>query len=293
MRLVQYLPLNVRERGSMKQRLKVGIVNGENNVIPLPFGGTMRDLLAEAEHMPNRIGHLYQQALQMGECLPLDTVELASPLTDPEKLLFIGLNYADHAQESGMAVPEKPVLFGKFANALTGHEAIVDIPEEVSQCDYEVELAVVIGKTIRDVTEEQAMDAIFGYTIVNDVSARDIQLSEGQWMRGKAIDDFAPMGPWIVTADAISDPGQLEIALRLNGKTMQSSNTRQLIFSVPYLIVFLSRTMTLKPGDVISTGTPPGVGMGFQPPVWLQDGDVTEAEIAGIGTLTNSFRRNR
>jgi 2-keto-4-pentenoate hydratase/2-oxohepta-3-ene-1,7-dioic acid hydratase in catechol pathway len=148
---------------------------------------------------------------------------------------------------------------------------------------------VIIGKEAKRVSREEAMDYVFGYTVLNDISARDIQLNEPQWTRGKTIDGFAPIGPWIVTADELPHPGSLAIKLRLNGNLMQNSNTRELIFDIPYLISFLSNTMTLKPGDVISTGTPPGVGMGQNPQVWLKPGDVVEAEIEGIGVLRNTF----
>ncbi|MBW7458035.1 fumarylacetoacetate hydrolase family protein [Paenibacillus sepulcri] len=208
-------------------------------------------------------------------------------------MIFIGLNYFDHAAESNMAVPKVPVLFPKYANSIAGPEDEVVIPPEVAQCDYEVELAVIIGKPAKRVSPEEALEYVFGYTIVNDVSARDIQLSEGQWTRGKAIDTFAPMGPCIVTKDAVADPCALELSLTLNGQTMQTGNTRDLIFNIPYLISFLSQTITLAPGDIISTGTPPGVGMGKNPPVWLKDGDITEAYVQGIGSLRSRYVQSR
>ncbi|RIX50337.1 FAA hydrolase family protein [Paenibacillus nanensis] len=223
----------------------------------------------------------------------LDEVKLLPPITDPEKIICIGLNYYDHVLESQMEVPKVPVLFPKYNNCLAGHGDEIVIPSEVTQCDYEVELAVVVGKTAKRVPVESALDYVYGYTILNDVSARDIQLHEPQWTRGKTIDGFAPTGPWIVTADEISNPGQLGISLKLNGEAMQASNTKELIFDIPYLISFLSRTLTLQPGDIISTGTPPGVGMGRKPPVWLKDGDVVEATVEGIGTLRNTFAAER
>lgn len=276
-----------------EERLRLGSINRNGEVRPLSFPGTMRQLITRMSNSSEFRQQIEKEAADVTGTFPLQKVKLCSPLTDPEKLIFVGLNYADHAKESGMAVPEKPVLFAKYNNSITGPDDTIIIPDEVNQCDYEVELAVIIGKTAHNVPLEQAADHIFGYTIVNDVSARDIQLSEGQWTRGKAIDGFAPMGPWLVTADSLTNAGELAISLKLNGKTMQRSNTRELIFTIPYLVSFLSRTITLKPGDVISTGTPPGVGMGLNPPVWLQDGDVTEAEIQGIGTLRNLFRRGK
>ncbi|MFC5651104.1 fumarylacetoacetate hydrolase family protein [Paenibacillus solisilvae] len=219
----------------------------------------------------------------------LEEIKLCSPITDPEKIICIGLNYYDHVLESNMQVPVQPILFPKFNNCIVGPEDEVVIPAETKQCDYEVELAFVVGRKAKNVPIGEAMNYVFGYTIMNDVSARDIQLSEGQWTRGKAIDSFAPIGPYIVTADEIPDPHDLRISLTLNGKTMQDSNTKELIFNIPFLLSFLSRTMTLQPGDVISTGTPPGVGMGKNPQVWLSPGDVTEAYIQGIGILRNYY----
>ncbi|MFC3803238.1 fumarylacetoacetate hydrolase family protein [Cohnella sp. GCM10012308] len=274
MKLVQFY-----DRQDEARKLQVGALRGEDEIVALNAAGTMRDVIEAGD----------AQALEQGAVYRLSDVKLLSPLTDPEKIVCIGLNYHDHVIESNMQVPKVPVLFPKYNNCLTGHEDEVAIPAEVTQCDYEVELAVVIGKTAKRVPLESAMDYVFGYTVLNDVSARDIQLNEPQWTRGKAIDGFAPTGPWIVTADEIADPGKLGISLKLNGETMQDSNTKELIFDVPYLVSFLSNTMTLRPGDIISTGTPPGVGMGKKPQVWLKPGDVVEATVEGIGTLRNAF----
>lgn len=275
--------------GSEKEKqLKVGIMRGENEVHELQTDGNARMIisqLADADHVEDALTLLAEG----GAIHRLADVELAAPLTDPEKIICIGLNYHDHVIESNMQVPKVPVLFPKYNNCLVGHEAEVSIPVEVAQCDYEVELAVIIGKTAKHVSYEEAMDYVFGYTVLNDVSARDIQLNEPQWTRGKTIDGFAPIGPWIVTANEIVDPGNLKISLALNGEMMQNSNTKELIFNIPYLISFISRTMTLQPGDIISTGTPPGVGMGRNPQVWLQAGDVVEATVEGIGTIRSKF----
>ncbi|THF80364.1 fumarylacetoacetate hydrolase family protein [Cohnella fermenti] len=278
MKLVQFY---VRQDPDRKPR--VGAVNGESEIVALKTEGTMRDVI-EAGGASD---------LGKGDSHRLEDVKLLSPLTNPDKIICIGLNYHDHVIESNMQVPKVPVLFPKYNNCLLGHDDEVTIPAEVEQCDYEVELAVVIGKTAKRVPLESAMDYVFGYTILNDVSARDIQLNEPQWTRGKAIDGFAPTGPWIVTADELADPGNLGISLTLNGETMQNSNTKELIFNIPYLISFLSNTMTLQPGDIISTGTPPGVGMGRKPQVWLKPGDVVEATVEGIGTLRNAFAAER
>jgi 2-keto-4-pentenoate hydratase/2-oxohepta-3-ene-1,7-dioic acid hydratase in catechol pathway len=213
-----------------------------------------------------------------------------APVPRPGKLICIGLNYRDHAAESNMAIPERPVVFSKFSTAVIAPGEPVVTPETSQQVDYEAELAVVIGRRAKNVSASSALDYVLGYTAFNDVSARDFQFADGQWQRGKSCDTFAPMGPTIVTADEIPDPHKLAIKLRLNGKTMQDSNTDQLIFGVPELIAFLSETITLEPGDVIATGTPPGVGFARKPPVFLKHGDEMEVEIEKIGTLNNPVR---
>jgi len=208
-----------------------------------------------------------------------------APVPRPGKLICIGLNYRDHAAESNMPIPERPVVFSKFATAVIAPGEPVILPPTSNQVDYEAELAVVIGRRAKNVGADRALDYVLGYTVFNDVTARDFQFADGQWQRGKSCDTFAPMGPKIVTTDAVPDPHKLAIKLRLNGKTMQDSNTDQLIFGVPELIAFLSETITLEPGDVIATGTPPGVGFARKPPVFLKPGDVMEVEIEGLGML--------
>lgn len=214
-------------------------------------------------------------------------VTLKAPILHPEKLIGIGLNYRDHAEESKVPIPKSPLLFGMYANAITGPDAPIIIPPETKQVDYEAELAVVIGAQARRVTSEDALEHVAGYTIVNDVSARDLQFGEKQWTRGKSIDTFAPMGPCLVTASELGSADGLRIELRLNGQTLQKSNTANLIFKVPALISHISQTMTLEPGDVISTGTPSGVGYVRNPPIFLKHGDTVQIEIEGIGVLSN------
>jgi len=211
-----------------------------------------------------------------------------APVPRPGKLICIGLNYRDHAAESNMPIPERPIVFSKFSTAVIAPGEPVVLPDSSAQVDYEAELAVVIGRRAKKVSANRALDYVLGYTCFNDVSARDFQFADGQWQRGKSCDTFAPMGPTIVTADAISDPHKLSIKLMLNGKAMQDSNTDQLIFGVPELIEFLSQTITLEPGDVIATGTPSGVGFARKPPVFLQPGDVMEVVIESVGWLNNS-----
>lgn len=228
-----------------------------------------------------------ERARENGLLVEYSKARLLSPVTRPGKLIAIGLNYRDHAAESNMPVPEKPVVFSKFTTSVIGANEPVVLPETSEQVDYEAELGVVIGRRAKNVSLEQALDYVLGYTIINDVSARDFQFADGQWQRGKSCDTFAPMGEAIVTTDEVPDPHNLSIKLRLNGKTMQDSNTDQLIFGVPELIAFLSETITLEPGDVIATGTPPGVGFARNPPVFLKHGDVMEVEIEKLGVLRN------
>ncbi|MFM7321238.1 MAG: fumarylacetoacetate hydrolase family protein [Armatimonadota bacterium] len=213
--------------------------------------------------------------------------KLLAPV-DPPNLLCIGLNYRRHAEESGMALPERPLLFMKATSTLCGHGDAIVLPGMSEENDYECELAVVIGKAAREVDEADALDYVLGYTVANDVSSRDWQLRhDKQWIRGKSFDTFAPLGPVLVTADEIPDPQTLAISTRINGETLQSSNTADMIFSVREIIAYLSKSMTLLPGTVILTGTPEGVGMGRSPKRWLVPGDVCEIEIEGIGTLRN------
>ena len=217
------------------------------------------------------------------------TAVLMAPVFDPPKILCLGLNYRDHAEESGMAIPTEPILFGKYASSLIGSGETIELPPTSDQVDFEAELVIVIGRAGRDIPLGAAMDHVGGYAVGHDVSARDWQLHKPgkQWMAGKTFDTFAPVGPWVVTADEVPDPHALGIRLRLNGETMQDSSTSQLIFRVDAVIAHLSTIMTLQPGDLIFTGTPPGVGMARKPPVWLKDGDVVEVEIDGLGTLVN------
>ena len=219
------------------------------------------------------------------------SVRLLAPVPRPGKVICIGLNYRDHAAESGMAIPERPLVFSKFASCVIGPDEEVVLPPESEQVDYEAELGFVIGRRAWRVSAADAQRHVLGYANVNDVSARDFQFADGQWQRGKACDTFCPFGPFIATPDEIGDPHRLRIALRLNGRTMQDSRTDQLIFGVPALVEHLSRFVTLEPGDLVSTGTPPGVGFARKPPVFLQPGDRMEVEVEGLGLLVNPVVR--
>lgn len=215
---------------------------------------------------------------------------LLSPVVNPSKIICIGLNYSDHAAESGRDAPERPLMFAKFANAITDPDSKIAFPSpELVEIDYEGELAVVIGSEARDVPVESAMDHVFGYTVANDISARDAQFGDGQWLRGKSTDGFCPLGPTLLTASAIEDVQNLDVRTHLNGQEMQSGNTTDMIFSVAEIIAYASRYLTLLPGDVVLTGTPPGVGFARTPQVFLSSGDVIEVEVSGIGRLRNTI----
>jgi 2-keto-4-pentenoate hydratase/2-oxohepta-3-ene-1,7-dioic acid hydratase in catechol pathway len=223
---------------------------------------------------------------------PLAGVQLLAPIPRPGKVLCLGLNYRDHAAESGSPIPSEPVIFSKASSSVIGHEQPIRLPEASDQVDYEVELAFVIGRAARGVPAAEAMPHVAGYTVLNDVSARDYQREKpgGQWTLAKSFDTFCPMGPWLVTADEIRDPHDLKLECVVSTERMQSSSTSRMIFTVPAIIEYLSRVLTLEPGDVVATGTPPGVGFARKPPRFLRPGDVVECTVERIGTLRNPVR---
>lgn len=231
-----------------------------------------------------------KRAVAAGKTIDSDTVELAPVVPDPQKIICVGLNYADHARETGKPPPDEPVIFCKFPTALLPHEGTIRLPAVSSEVDYEAEMVIVIGKGGRDVQERDAREHIAGYCIGNDVSARDWQMKKpgGQWLLGKSFDTFAPLGPALVTADEVKNPNDLAVRLRLNGKTMQDSRTSQFLFKVETLVAYVSQVCTLAAGDLIFTGTPPGVGVARKPQVFLQPGDVVEVEIESLGVLRNT-----
>jgi 2-keto-4-pentenoate hydratase/2-oxohepta-3-ene-1,7-dioic acid hydratase in catechol pathway len=222
-----------------------------------------------------------------GESIDAASAKLFSPIPRPPKIVCIGLNYRDHAAESNLPVPEVPTVFAKFPTAVIGPGDPIVLPKESTKPDYEAEFAVVIGKGGRYISEDNWQDHVFGYTMINDVSARDFQMATSQWMIGKTFDTFAPIGPAVVTADEISDPHKLAISLTVNGEILQNSNTSNLIFRVPRIIAHLSSVFTLEPGDVIATGTPAGVGFARKPPRWLKAGDEVCVRVEGLGELVN------
>jgi len=270
---------------------RLGLVDGER-IIDLSAGdgpATMRELIQAG---PEAWGRVEARGGTAGAVsLPLRDVRLLAPLPDPPKIVAIGLNYMDHCREQNVPVPERPLVFAKFPSSIIGPgEDIVWDPAMTQQVDYEAELGVVIGRRARRVSAERALDHVFGYTIVNDISARDIQFPDQQWVRGKSLDTFCPTGPFIVTADELPDPQALAIRLTVNGRVLQDSSTAEMIFGVRELISRLSLSFSFEPGDLMATGTPKGVGAFRRPPVFLQDGDQIAVEISGLGRLENRAR---
>jgi len=225
-----------------------------------------------------RSGSLYKES----------EITFLPPLNRPGKIICLGMNYRQHAQEMGREPPQYPTLFGKFPHTLIGHKNPLVLPSISQMVDYEAELAVVIGKAGKDIKREQALEHVAGYTVLNDVSVRDFQNRTLQWLQGKNFDRSCPVGPYVVTKDEVPDPDKLEIELKLNGTVMQHSNTSDFIFSVPTIIEYISQIMTLEPGDIISTGTPSGVGVARNPQVFLKPGDVVRIELESVGVLENS-----
>jgi 2-keto-4-pentenoate hydratase/2-oxohepta-3-ene-1,7-dioic acid hydratase in catechol pathway len=282
MRLVSFGP---------REKERPGVLHGERVI----------DLAAADPSIPATIRKILEQnaldrvrrVLARADSLPAvcfhrtAEVRLGPPVTDPSKIICLGLNYSDHAAEQGRSVPEKPLAFAKGPNALIGNGDPIPHPSEVTQLDYEVELAVVIGRRAKRVAIEDAAAHVAGYAVFMDITARDIQASERQWFRAKSFDGFGPFGPWLTTSDEVPDPRNLGIRLDVNGARRQSSNTGLMTFDAFYLVHYLSRSLTLEPGDIIATGTPAGVGVYSKPPFFLKKGDVVEASIDSLGSLEN------
>jgi len=259
-----------------------------------PVWQSVHDVIEGGDAAIRQLNELADQVLaDERQDLLLDEATLAwEPcVTRPQKIICVGLNYRKHAEETGAAVPEYPILFNKFANALTGHEQEVTLPRVTSRVDYEVELTIVIGKPASDVPQEQALDYVFGYCTGNDLSARDLQKRTAQWMLGKTCDGFAPIGPYVVTADEVGNPNNLTLQTTVNGERRQHSNTSDMIFHCDEIVSYISKHMTLQPGDIIMTGTPEGVivGMPKEQRVYLQPGDVVTVEVEKLGSLTTRF----
>jgi 2-keto-4-pentenoate hydratase/2-oxohepta-3-ene-1,7-dioic acid hydratase in catechol pathway len=264
-----------------------GVVSG-NEVVSLKSAG-FTDMLSVIEGGPEgikRIEVLLSKPPADGT-VPLAAAKLLAPIPRPPKIICVGLNYRDHAIESKMEIPKTPTIFSKYANSVIGPGANIVLPKNSQKPDYEAEFAFVIGKGGRHIAASDWEQHVFGYMNLNDVSARDFQMATSQWMIGKTFDTFAPTGPWLVSADEISDPHGLDISLTINGDVMQHSNTRELIFRIPELIAYLSSVFTLEAGDIVSTGTPSGVGFSHNPPRWLKAGDEVVVKVEGLGELRN------
>jgi 2-keto-4-pentenoate hydratase/2-oxohepta-3-ene-1,7-dioic acid hydratase in catechol pathway len=282
MRLATFTTGNELRLGGIIEDRVVDLAVASSGMLP-------SDMIAFLRAGPPAMTVAQQALAEAGEAgVPLSDVTLLAPIPVPPKVVAVGQNYMDHVREQGAEPPKWPIIFTKFSTSVIGPgDTIRWDPALTQQVDYEVELAVVIGQPARRVSEEKALEYVAGYTVCNDVSARDLQFGDGQWVRGKSLDTFCPLGPWLVTRDEIADPQTLAVRTTLNGQVMQASSTAEMIFGVQELIAFASHAFTLLPGDVIVTGTPPGVGVFRDPPVFLNDGDTITVEVEGIGELTN------
>ena len=278
------------------ESLGVAVGDRWQPVVELLPGGprTMADLIAAGPQTVRALGDVVGGGDIARSGRPLTEVDYLAPIPRPGKVVAIGRNYKEHAAEEGVEPPKEPLIFSKWPSSVVGPGAEIRWdPELARQVDYEVELAVVIGRPARRVSRDQALDHVFGYTCLNDVSARDLQFGDGQWVRGKSLDTFCPMGPVLVTADEIPDPQRLSIRCSVDGELRQDGNTSQMYFGVAEIISHCSQAFTLEPGDVIATGTPSGVGVFRDPPVFLHDGQRVVVEIEGIGSLENTCRFER
>lgn len=275
----------------------IGVLTADKEYI-LPLPGTMIEFIAQGEQAVERAAAVLAKAEECPDKVSVDSVRLKAPIPRPTKNIFcIGKNYVEHAMEfdktadPNVAVPKHPVIFTKAPTTVIGPEQVIDSHSHLtSALDYEVELAVVIGKKAKGISREEAMDYVFGYTIFNDVTARDLQKRHLQWFRGKSMDTFGPMGPYLVHKSAIINPGQLSVMSKVNGEVRQNANTKDFIFDISTLISTLAAGITLEPGDIIATGTPAGVGGGFNPPKFMKPGDVVECVIEGMGVLKNTVK---
>jgi 2-keto-4-pentenoate hydratase/2-oxohepta-3-ene-1,7-dioic acid hydratase in catechol pathway len=290
MKLLQFLKKNELRVG-VKANLGVLDIKEASEHFKASVPMSLQDLILQGEEGITKINSLINRACEEGiqELFVSDEeITYAPAVTNPEKIICVGLNYVNHTKEIKMDLPTSPILFSKFNNALAAHQASISIPLGSEQIDYEAELVVVIGRTAKNVTKEEALSYVFGYSIGNDVSARDLQFKTGQWLLGKTPDGFAPVGPFIATSDEIN-PNHLNVECRVNGEVRQKGNTKDMIFDCATLISYISQYMTLKPGDIIFTGTPDGVILGYpkDEQVWLKPGDEIISSIESIGALKN------
>src|SRR5271155_4663259 len=280
------------------RELRLGILRGERMLDllelaqaagrPASFLSGMSAFLEAGKEALEFARNLAEDSRGSVEGQALANVRFGPPIPHPQKIIAVGLNYRDHSEEAGFKLPAYPLLFAKFSNSITGPYDPIVSPIEDVQIDSEAELAVVIGRQGKAITEAAAFDYVAGYMALNDVSARKWQFADKQWTRGKSLDTFCPTGPWLITRDEVPDPHKLRVTGRMNGEVFQDSTTEKLIFGIPRLVSFISEAITLEPGDIIATGTPSGVGVFRRPPVFLKAGDVAEVEIEKVGTLRNS-----
>ncbi|XP_035496410.2 fumarylacetoacetate hydrolase domain-containing protein 2A isoform X2 [Scophthalmus maximus] len=287
MRLVQF-----HRHGDGGGGIRVGVEQGEGlGVVDLKaFDPSMPSTVRELLELGDEGLQCAQRALASGRCvLERSDIQLLSPVSAPEKVVCVGMNYRDHCLEQNAPIPEEPIIFSKFPSAITGPYDDIALPSESQEVDWEVELAFVIGRRGKHIKEEDALSYVAGFTVANDVSARDWQMKRNgkQWLLGKTFDSFCPLGPALVTTDAVTDPHNLGIRCLVNGDTVQSSNTDQMIFKTAALVAWVSKFVTLTPGDVFLTGTPPGVGVFRKPPVFLKKGDIVECQIDQLGSIIN------
>lgn len=297
MRFVSFIPHNraalrsgIRVGGGVVETRRVAELAGLAPGVGVDFGSTRAVLALDPAQLASLDEAARAHAAQLeaeGALHALDTVRIGPPVPDPEKIVCLGLNYRDHAAEAGLTAPSAPMFFAKYANSLIGPDDPIVPPKSTTEVDYEAELAVVIGKRGRNIAADRALEHVAGAMAFNDVSARDLQLANNLWTGGKAIDTFGPCGPDLVTLDELGDLQSLAVRTRLNGEVVQDGNTASMIFGVAETVAFLSRIMTLEPGDIIATGTPAGVGNSRTPKLFLRPGDLVEVEVERVGTLRN------
>ena len=287
---MKFIQFKVGESIRLGIKTENGIIDVEQTAtsLSLELPTKMEQVIAGGEEVLKQLAELTKQEVSL---ISEEEIVYAPCMTQPEKIICVGLNYADHAKESNMDIPTYPVLFSKFNNALAAHNQIIRLPKTAEKFDYEVELVIVIGKEAVNVSKDEALSYVFGYTVGNDLSARDLQFRSGQWLLGKTCDHFGPIGPYLVTADEL-DPSNLNIECKVNGEVRQSANTRDMIFDCATLVSYLSQHMTLKPGDIIFSGTPEGVILGYPEAkqVWLKSGDEVQVSVENIGTLVNVLK---
>ena len=289
----EVINLNLAYQGLVESEGKLRSRQIAEAFVPADMNGFLQGGKESLELAKRAIQYALENREDKGRKLvfSVNDVQVEAPVPNPGKIICVGHNYREHILEMGREIPKFPVVFAKFANTVVGPEDDISFFPISEQLDYEAELAFVIGKRARNVSQEDAMDYVAGYTIVNDITYRDLQRRTIQWLQGKTVEGSAPMGPWLITTDELTDPSGLAVMLTVNGEERQHTNTANLVFSVQYLVEFLSNLVTLEPGDVILTGTPGGVGVAMDPPTFLKDGDVVSISIEKIGSLENKVKK--